>query len=140
MWRYPVDKRLTPQVIKPLLKPNIARLKGSIGSLKPCGSTMESSALDDGMDCGGALVAEAACGAKASAIKRWPRTVRNRNLGGLFMPNLEVCNLPRLASNNGGRLIDPCGGKWNFHCVAPLLFDAEFFHQGRSALCDDAVA
>src|SRR5580692_5586691 len=43
-YRYPLENGLTTELINPLLNPQIARLNGSMGSLKPEGRTMESPA------------------------------------------------------------------------------------------------
>src|SRR5258705_5015736 len=54
--RYTLEAGLTTEVINPLLNPQIARLKGSMGSSNPVGRTMESSAGLAGTACAGASV------------------------------------------------------------------------------------
>ena len=45
----------------------------------------------------------------------------------------------RLTSGNGGRMRYPAGVKWNFRLMAPLLFEAESFHQRRGADLEDSI-
>src|SRR5258705_12475230 len=76
--RYTLEAGPTTEVINPLLNPQIARLKGSMGSLNPGGRTIESPARLAGTLCAGAFVA-VGC-ARADSNTSQAKAVKNRSL------------------------------------------------------------
>src|SRR5271156_1742152 len=84
--RYPLPKGRTPQVKNPLLKPHIARLKGSMGSFNLAGRTMASSAGRCARVPGAVLVAAGVFGcARADSSTSPPKAAINRRLDLIFI-------------------------------------------------------
>src|SRR5579863_9067789 len=79
--RYPLENGFTTDVMNPLLKLHIARLKGSIGSLKPDGRTMEFWTAPCATVCSGELDSVSATGcAEANSQRKQPNATNNGSL------------------------------------------------------------
>jgi len=96
--RYTLEAGLTTEVINPLLNPQIARLKGSIGSLNPVGSTMDSPARLAGTVSAGAFVAVGVIGCpRADSNTRQAKPAKNGSLVRNLCVIFNVCGWLMLA-------------------------------------------
>jgi hypothetical protein len=90
-----LEPGFTTQVMNPLLNPQIARLKGSMGSLNSVGRTMESPATLAPIACVGSFVTVGVIGcAGEDSVMRQAKAARNdsliRNPGIIFKRIIHI--------------------------------------------------